>query len=93
MEDNKKNDIEHIKLNADFIRELLIPLATYVENISDMKKVFSELAKNLNMDHINLYKIDKDKYEVLCSYSEKSSHLHKIGKLMGNINLLISSRT
>lgn len=67
-------DLNTIRLNADFIRELLVPLSTFVEDISGLEKVFDELAKILNMNHINLYKVlDNGEYETLCEYSNNAN--------------------
>ncbi|MDD2565428.1 MAG: GGDEF domain-containing protein [Candidatus Gracilibacteria bacterium] len=87
-------DINSIRLNADFIRELLIPLSTFVENIKDLEKVFVELAKILNMNHISLYKIlDSGEVEVLSEYSNKINKTKTDNSLKKNINLRVASQT
>lgn len=79
-----------IALNTEFIKELLIPLSTFVENISDLEKIFHELSILLNMNHIALYKVDNDwTFENLCNFWRIDTN----NIIKKNINLYISSTT
>ncbi|EKE27456.1 MAG: diguanylate cyclase [uncultured bacterium (gcode 4)] len=90
---HKNQDLNFIRLNADFIRELLIPLSTFIENINGLEKVFWELAKILNMNHISLYKIlDSWDFEILCEYSIMPSQINRDLTVKRNANLFIASK-
>lgn len=78
-------------IHADFMKELLVPLSTYVENLEDLNKIFSELALILNMRRITLYKMNNDwTSEIICENERRSE---VIIKAIDSINLFIAWKT
>jgi len=57
----KKSEAENsIQIHADFVRELLVPLSTFVEKLEDLEEMFAELAQILSMRQIFLYRVSPE---------------------------------
>jgi hypothetical protein len=86
----KQHDPNSIEIHADFVKELLIPLSTFVEKLQDLEEMFAELSQILSMKQILLYRVNEDgTYDAVSGYG--SSLHHSIGNaLTKNINLYLA---
>ena len=87
------DDTNQIQIHADLLRELLIPLSTYISDIRDLEVMFSELADVLGMKHIVLYRVSEQGcYETVCGYGPSSMQQGN-RRTTKNMNLHIAWKT
>jgi hypothetical protein len=87
---SKIQDSASIQIHADFMRELLVPLSTFVETLHDLEEMFAELAQILSMKQILLYRVsDNGEYEVVSGYGSSGKQVAGL-KVLKNMNLYVA---
>lgn len=93
MPQKKENESTRIRLHIDFVRELLVPLSTFICDIRDLEVMFCELATALDMKQIILYKANETGFfDTMCWYGPSTIYVRG-KKMVSNINLYIAWKT